>query len=44
VCKVTEVRQCLCLHMQAELYDVCGISELVDAALDGYNVTGEGVS
>jgi hypothetical protein len=29
--------------MQAELYDVCGISELVDAALDGYNVTGEGL-
>lgn len=25
---------------QAELFDVCGISELVDAALDGFNVTG----
>lgn len=26
--------------MQAELFDVCGISDLVEAAVDGYNVTG----
>lgn len=25
---------------QAELFDVCGISDLVEAAVDGYNVTG----
>lgn len=26
---------------QAELFDLCGISDLVEAAVDGYNVTGE---
>jgi hypothetical protein len=30
----------VCARWQAELFDVCGISELVDAALDGFNVTG----
>lgn len=32
------------MHAQAELFDVCGISDLVDAAVDGYNVTGRLVS
>lgn len=32
---------CLCLLVQAELFDLCGISDLVEAAVDGYNVTGE---
>lgn len=26
---------------QAELFDVCGLSDLVESAVDGYNVTGD---
>lgn len=35
---------CLVPTTQAELFDVCAIRELVEAAVDGYNVTGEQLS
>lgn len=27
-------------HTQAQLFDVCGMADLVEAAVDGYNATG----